>query len=72
LAAIEADTLVAAAYVHDGGYAPELRDTGFIRRTLLDSRGTCGHERLAGLVAPLLGEDRGERTRPQGRVGRVR
>jgi hypothetical protein len=47
----DADLLVAAAYLHDVGYAPELQETGlhpldgarFIR--------SSGHERLAGLVA---------------------
>lgn len=51
LSRMDADLLVAAAYVHDVGYAPELQDTGlhpldgarFIR--------SSGHERLAGLVA---------------------
>jgi hypothetical protein len=47
----DADHLVAAAHLHDIGYAPELRRTGahqidgalFVR--------SFGHERLAGLVA---------------------
>lgn len=47
----DAEVLVAAAYLHDVGYAPELQETGlhpldgalFVR--------ACGHERLAGLVA---------------------
>jgi hypothetical protein len=47
----ERSTLIAAAYVHDIGYAPELEDTGFHpvdgARWLRDS----GHERLARLVA---------------------
>src|SRR3954464_12232219 len=49
----EADrpTLIAAAYLHDVGYAPELEDTGFHpldgARWLRES----GHERLACLVA---------------------
>ena len=47
----DADVLVAAAYLHDIGYAPELAVTGFHpldgARHLLG----LGHERLAGLVA---------------------
>jgi hypothetical protein len=47
----DADILVAAAYLHDIGYAHELAVTGFHpldgARHLL----TLGHERLAGLVA---------------------
>jgi hypothetical protein len=46
-----ADVLVAAAFVHDIGYAPELARTGFHpldgARFVLEE----GHERLAGLVA---------------------
>jgi len=51
LSGSDADALVAAAYLHDVGYAPELATSGFHP---LD--GACfvrahGHERLAGLVA---------------------
>ncbi len=47
----EADVLIAAAFLHDIGYAPELAQTGFHP---VDGAGfvrTCGYERLAGLVA---------------------
>lgn len=47
----EADLLVAAAYLHDVGYAPELRETGFHPLDGARFVRACGHERLAGLVA---------------------
>jgi hypothetical protein len=47
----EADVLVAAAYVHDVGYAPELVETGFHAVDGAWFVRACGHERLAGLVA---------------------
>lgn len=51
LSASDADVLIAAAYLHDVGYAPELRQTGF--HPLDGARFVCarGNERLAGLVA---------------------
>jgi HD superfamily phosphodiesterase len=47
----ELKVLLAAAYLHDIGYAPELAETGF--HPLDGARFTrdAGHERLAGLVA---------------------
>lgn len=47
----EADVLVAAAYVHDIGYAPELARTGFHPLDGARFARVSGHERLAGLVA---------------------
>jgi hypothetical protein len=44
-------TLIAAAYVHDIGYAPELEDTGFHPLDGARWLRGCGHERLACLVA---------------------
>jgi hypothetical protein len=47
----DADILVAAAYLHDIGYAPELAVTGFHPLDGARHLRTLGHERLAGLVA---------------------
>jgi hypothetical protein len=47
----EADVLVAAAYLHDVGYAAELRETGFHPLDGARFVRRCGYERLAGLVA---------------------
>jgi HD domain len=47
----DADVLVAAAYLHDIGYAPQLRDTGFHPLDGARFVRSCGHERLAALVA---------------------
>jgi len=43
--------LVAAAWVHDIGYAAELRETGFHPLDGARWLRACGHERLASLVA---------------------
>ncbi len=51
LAAEDADVLVAAAYLHDIGYAPELAITGFHPLDGARHLRVLGHERLAGLVA---------------------
>ena len=51
LAGGEADVLIAAAYLHDVGYAPELRETGFHPLDGARFLWKCGRERLAGLVA---------------------
>jgi HD superfamily phosphodiesterase len=47
----EAELLVAAAYLHDVGYAPELRETGFHPLDGARFIRSSGRERLAGLVA---------------------
>jgi HD superfamily phosphodiesterase len=47
----ERPTLIAAAYVHDIGYAPELEDTGFHSLDGARWLRSCGQERLACLVA---------------------
>jgi hypothetical protein len=47
----EAAVLVAAAYLHDVGYAPELAETGFHAVDGARFVRARGHERLAGLVA---------------------
>jgi hypothetical protein len=47
----DADVLVAAAYMHDVGYAPELAETGFHAVDGALFLRAYGHERLAGLVA---------------------
>lgn len=47
----EADLLLAAAFVHDIGYAAELAQTGFHPVDGARFVRACGHERLAGLVA---------------------
>lgn len=47
----DAEVLVAAAHLHDVGYAPELRETGFHPLDGARFVRACGHERLAGLVA---------------------
>ena len=47
----DADVLVAAAYFHDIGYAPELALTGFHPLDGARHLRGLGHERLAGLVA---------------------
>jgi hypothetical protein len=51
LTAEDADVLVAAAYLHDIGYAQELTVTGFHPLDGARHLRTLGHERLAGLVA---------------------
>lgn len=51
LAPEDADVLVAAAYLHDVGYAPELATTGFHPLDGARHLRVLGHERLAGLVA---------------------
>jgi len=51
LASNEADVLVAAAFLHDVGYAPKLRETGFHPLDGARFVRACGHKRLAGLVA---------------------
>jgi hypothetical protein len=47
----ELNVLLAASYLHDVGYAPDLAEVGF--HPLDGARFVCeeGHERLAGLVA---------------------
>ena len=47
--------LVAAAYLHDVGYAPELVVTGFHPLDGARHLEALGHERLAGLVAHHTG-----------------
>jgi hypothetical protein len=47
----ELDVLVAAAYLHDVGYAPELADSGFHPLDGARFVRAAGHERLARLVA---------------------
>ncbi len=47
----DADILVAAAYLHDVGYAPELAIAGFHPLDGARHLRRLGHERLAGLVA---------------------
>lgn len=47
----DADILVAAAYLHDVGYAPVLANTGFHPLDGAQHLRSLGHERLAGLVA---------------------
>jgi HD superfamily phosphodiesterase len=47
----DADHLVAAAHLHDIGYAPELRVTGAHQIDCAMYVRSFGHERLAGLVA---------------------
>jgi len=47
----DADVLVAAAYLHDIGYAPELAITGFHPLDGARHLRGLGYERLAGLVA---------------------
>jgi len=47
----EAELLLAAAYVHDVGYAPELAKTGFHPVDGARFVRGSGHERLSGLVA---------------------
>lgn len=51
LPAEEREMLVAAAYLHDVGYAPELTDTGFHPIDGARWLRGLGHERLAALVA---------------------
>lgn len=51
LSAGDAEALVAAAYLHDVGYAPELHETGFHPLDGARFLRRCSHERLAGLVA---------------------
>ena len=45
------DHLIAAAYLHDIGYAPQLRETGFHALDGARHLRSLGHERLARLVA---------------------
>jgi hypothetical protein len=47
----DADVLVAAAYLHDIGYAPELAITGFHPLDGARHLRSLGHDRIAGLVA---------------------
>ncbi len=47
----DADVLIASAYLHDVGYAPDLAITGFHSLDGARHLRTLGHERLAGLVA---------------------
>ncbi len=47
----EAELLLAAAYLHDVGYAPELTRTGFHPLDGARFVRACGHERLSGLIA---------------------
>ena len=47
----EPDVLLAAAFLHDVGYAPELVRRGFHPLDGARFVRACGHERLAGLVA---------------------
>jgi len=51
LPAEEREVLVAAAYLHDLGYAPALIETGFHALDGARHLRALGHERLAGLVA---------------------
>ncbi|GBE22303.1 HD domain protein [bacterium BMS3Bbin01] len=51
LAPEDADVLVAAAYLHDVGYAPELAVSGFHSLDGARHLRSLRHERLAGLVA---------------------
>ena len=51
LAPEDADILVAAAYLHDVGYAPELESTGFHPLDGARHLRSLGHDRVAGLVA---------------------
>lgn len=51
LVADDADVLVAAAWLHDVGYAPELSEDGFHPLDGARFIRASGHERLAGLVA---------------------
>jgi hypothetical protein len=51
LAPEDADDLVAAAYLHDVGYAPELESTGFHPLDGARHLRLLGHDRVAGLVA---------------------
>jgi len=55
LAPADADLLVAAAYLHDIGYAPELAVTGFHPLDGAWHLRSLGFERLAGLVAHHTG-----------------
>ncbi|MEO8969435.1 MAG: HD domain-containing protein [Solirubrobacteraceae bacterium] len=47
----DSDVLMAAAFLHDIGYAPELAQTGFHPVDGARFVRACGYERLAGLVA---------------------
>jgi HD superfamily phosphodiesterase len=47
----DAEVLLAAAYLHDIGYAPDLVETGFHQLDGAQHLSTLGHDRLAGLVA---------------------
>jgi hypothetical protein len=53
----DADLLLAAAFLHDIGYAPELAQTGFHPVDGARFVRAAGHERLAGLVAYHSGAD---------------
>jgi hypothetical protein len=59
----EADVLIAAAYLHDVGYAPELRETAFHPLDGARFLRKCGRERLAGLVAYHCGAEEEARER---------
>jgi hypothetical protein len=54
----ERDVLVAAAYLHDLGYAPSLVETGLHALDGARHLRALGHERLAGLVAYHSGSRR--------------
>jgi hypothetical protein len=47
----DANVLIASAYLHDVGYAPQLAITGFHSLDGARHLRSLGHERLAGLVA---------------------
>jgi HD superfamily phosphodiesterase len=57
LPADERDDLVAAAYLHDLGYAPSLVQTGLHPLDGARHLRALGHERLAGLVAHHSGAE---------------
>jgi hypothetical protein len=59
----DAELLVAAAYMHDVGYVPELAQTGLHALDGARFVRSAGHERLAGLVAyhSGAGAEAGER-----------
>jgi hypothetical protein len=62
----EADVLVAAAYLHDIGYAPTLARTGFHPLDGARHLRQMGEERLAGLVAYHSGAEAEARLRGLG------
>ncbi len=49
--------LLASAYLHDIGYAPSLRVTGFHPLAGALYVRSCGYERLASLIATILRHD---------------